>query len=167
MIEITQKMLLELTVLLLFVLAAASYAAYRFGSSIAHTLEKEASLKKQTAYELEMDELIKLNVDVLADEHQLKVHALEQSLLSVKMDAKYMAMDWVDSLPNEPLPHWNLAKAYDQLGEYSRAKKTLIHLQKKHPGWNIHIDDWLTDINARLTSKEVTPHSAPSCKQGS
>lgn len=161
MVELTHIMLLELILVLIFVFVVASYASYVFGASMARISKKEPCLKKQIAYECEIDELYALEQDVLIGGHQIKIHELEQLLLGAKLDAKYMALDWAASQPNEAWAHWNLAKAYSQLGEYFEVKKTLGRIQKSHPGWNVSIEDWLEKVNAHLTRQGVECHLSP------
>lgn len=69
--------------------------------------------------------------------------------------AKFSALEWVSSHPNEPWAHWYLAKAYDQLGEYVETKQTLLHLQKISPEWNDTIAPWLESNEEHLTPKGV------------
>lgn len=69
--------------------------------------------------------------------------------------AKYTALEWTNSRPNEPWAHWYLAKAYDQLEEYVETKKVLVHLQKISPSWNNSIEPWLESVEEHLTPKSV------------
>jgi len=69
--------------------------------------------------------------------------------------AKFTALEWTNSRPNEAWAHWYLAKAYDQLGEYVETKKVLTHLRKISPNWNNSIEPWLESVEEHLTPKSV------------
>ena len=69
--------------------------------------------------------------------------------------AKFTALEWVTSHPNEPWAHWYLAKAYDQLGKYVETKQTLLHIKEISPSWNDSIEPWLESNEEHLIPKGV------------
>lgn len=163
MIELTHKVLTELILLFIFLLAIASYASYVFGSKVTRILERQAALKKQTDSEFELTTLFELSYEDLKNELESEIDVLQHALLMAKLDARYIALDWTNSQPNEPWAHWQLAKAYHQLEEYANVKKTLTRIQDSFPGWNTNIEDWIKENDARLS--EQLPAASRSQKE--
>ncbi len=140
MIQLTQEMLFELTFirwLLIAVVVVGLYASYVFISIMNTISENQESLKKRSEQQIKIDELKKL----LSDDQALA--------------AKFMAIEWTASHPNEPWAHWYLAKAYDKLGDYIETKKTLTYIQNTHPDWSGSIETWLEEIKEHLTPKGI------------
>lgn len=69
--------------------------------------------------------------------------------------AKFAALKWISSHPEEPWAHWYLAKAYDRLEEYVKAKRTLTELQQLNPSWRNDIEPWLNSVEEKLRPKSL------------
>jgi uncharacterized membrane-anchored protein YhcB (DUF1043 family) len=136
----TQEMLFELTFirwLLIALVVIGLYFSYVFVSVMNGISNNQDTLNKQSKKKEKIDELEQL----LSDKNALA--------------AKFMAIEWLASQPNEPWAHWYLAKAYDQLGDYVETKKTLMHIQKTHPDWSGSIETWLEEIKEHLVPKGI------------
>lgn len=152
MITMSHTMLIELAILFMFTLLLSSFIAFFAGEKLGKILKEVDSIKMQADNEKELEELLKLN-DL---EWEIKTEPLHQALLVAKLDTKYMAIDWLDDVPNHPRPLWHLATAYDRLNDDINLKHTLIRLQKELPNWNLcAVDEWLQAVNARLNTKAI------------
>jgi len=140
MTELSQEILSELKQIKFILIVLVSFIAliiYQFISFLKGVENGNGALSKKinhTRREAELKEMI------------AKGNAL---------GAKFSALEWVSSHPNEPWAHWYLAKAYDQLGEHVETKQTLLHLQKISPEWNDTIEPWLESNEENLTPKGV------------
>jgi tetratricopeptide (TPR) repeat protein len=140
MAELSQEILSELEVikwLLIVLVVIGLYFSYVF-FAVSHQVTSESgSLRKQL-------------------QHKKREADFEEML--AKGDAtgaKFAGLEWTNSYPNEPRAHWYLARAYEQLGDYLEAKKTLRHLQTINPSWNSSIEPWLESIEEHLVPKSV------------
>jgi hypothetical protein len=68
------------------------------------------------------------------------------------LDAKFLALDWVNRRPGYAYAHWFLAQSHYRLGELVEAKKAFLSVLSLAPNWDSAVTPWLARVEDEIAA---------------